>query len=103
MGYFTRSTRRLCCGDARRDPVQWAIELGDSDTLGSGGVTSKCRVSMGTLGEGTSSKASLVGVAFWKGVTRAHCTGVCGTNAGNEGGSHVVALGALLSSSFLRA
>jgi hypothetical protein len=34
-----------------------------------------------------------VGVACWKGATRACCTGVCGTDAGNGGGDHVVAPG----------
>jgi hypothetical protein len=38
--------------------------LGGSDTLGSGGVTDGCGAPLGTLGEATSSKMSLVGVAW---------------------------------------
>ncbi len=98
--YCTSSARELCCGGARGDLVQWAIRLGDSDTLGSGGVTGGCGVSLGTVGEATSSKTSLMGVACWKGATHIHWTGVRGTNAGNRGGNHVVAPGALSSSLF---
>jgi hypothetical protein len=78
------------------------IGLGVSDTLESGGWLG-CGVVMGQLGEATSSKTSLVGVACWKGATRARCAGVCGTGAANGGGDHVVAPGVLSSSSFARA
>ena len=98
--YCTSSARELCCGGARGDLVQWAIGLGDSDTLGSGGVAGGCGVSVGTLEEATSSKTSLVGRACWKGVTCACCTGVRGTDVSNGGGNHMVAPGASLLSSF---
>jgi hypothetical protein len=100
--YYTCSTRELCCSGARRDLVQWVIGLGDSNTLGSGGVTSSCGVSLGTLGEAMSSKTSLVSVACWKGVTRAYCASVRGrsSNAGKGGGNHVVEPGVSLLLSF---
>jgi hypothetical protein len=86
--------RELCCGGVRRDLVQWKIGLGDLDTLGSGGVTGSCGVSLGILGEATSSKTSLMDVACWKGVTCVHWTGLRGTDACKRGGNHVVAPGA---------
>ena len=57
-------------------------------------------VVLGPFGKATSSKTSLVGVACWKGITCARCAGVCGTDAGNRGGGHVVAPGVSLSLSF---
>jgi hypothetical protein len=65
--------------------------LGILDTLGIGSGIGSCRVVVGTLGEATSSKTSLVGVACWKGVTCASCTGVHGTVAGIKGCDHVEA------------
>ncbi len=73
------------------------------DTFGSGGISGGCGVVVGILGEATSSKTSLMGVACWKEATRARCTGVCGTNAGYRGGDHVVTPGVALLSSFSRA
>ncbi len=73
------------------------------NTLGSGGGSDGCGVVVGTLGEATSSKTSHMGITCWKGVTCAHCTGVCGTDDGKGGGDHVVAPGVSSSLSFSRA
>ena len=75
--------------------------LGIIDTLGIGSGIG-CGVVLGPLGEATLSKTSLVGVACWRGATRALGAGVLGTEAGNGGCTHVVALDASLSSSFAR-
>jgi hypothetical protein len=87
---------------ARCDIVRWAIGLGVTDTFGSGGGFG-CGVLLGPLGGATLSKTSLMRVACWRGAMGAHGAGVLGTDAGNGGGNHVVALGASLSLSFARA
>jgi hypothetical protein len=93
------AAKELWYNGARRDLVRQATGLGVADTLGSGGGLGS-GVVLGPLGEATLSKTSLVGVACWRGATCAHGAGVLGTEAGNRGGDHVVALGASLSSSF---
>jgi hypothetical protein len=58
---------------------------------------------VGLLGDATSSKTSLMGVACWRGAMRARGAGVLGTETGNGDSTHVVALGLSSSSSFARA
>jgi hypothetical protein len=100
--YCTNAAKELWRIGARCDLVRCAIELGVADTLGSGGGLG-CGVVLGPLGEATLSKTNLVGVSCWRDVTRAHGSGVLGTEAGKRGGNHVVALGASSSLLFARA
>jgi hypothetical protein len=87
------------CGTVVQDVTSG---LGVADTLGSGGGLG-CGALFIPLGDATLSKTSLVGVACRRGAMHAREVGVLGTEAGNGGGTHVVALGLSSSTSFARA